>query len=93
MVRCKQCGNLQVAFGTVVMAFTEEQFSDFVATVSGLLHAHRHVACRHQKIIRIPTASTSIMLVFSASEVDALAQMLDEADMELEIEKLFFAGH
>lgn len=89
VVRCNECHHFHVGFGTTVLALTEDQFYDFMNTVDSYHDAHRHYYNADQKVIQIPTAARSIMLVFSLKEIEQLSTLLHTVSKKLDREKFF----
>lgn len=88
IVRCHSCEHIQLAFGTSVMTYTREQFNEFVDSVYEYYTAYQHECSRKQKTIRIPTLSASISLAFSLNELEILMNMLEEAAVLIETDKI-----
>lgn len=78
VVKCNGCEHLQLAFGTIAITFTYEQFDEFVETVCEYYEAYKDECFREQKTLRIPTAAQSISLAFSINEMEQLMNMLNE---------------
>ena len=89
VVRCNVCQHFHVAFGSTVLAHTEDQFYDFIRTVDEYYEINRFYSCRAQKVVQIPTIARSITLVYSLEELRKLSELLHQASDKLDKEKLF----
>ncbi|MGQ3014134.1 MAG: DUF6686 family protein [Flavobacteriales bacterium] len=87
-VKCNECGHIKVCYKTVVLTLDEEMFYAFRDAVEHNYESHRDRICPHQRRIHISTADPSVSMVFCLTDLERLIQMLDEAHMSLEIEKL-----
>jgi hypothetical protein len=89
VVKCNKCAHLHVAFGNTVMAFTTDQFHEFVRTVRDCNQANSNCTNRHAKMIQIPTAARSITLVYSINEIQQLLALLEKAEKKQNDDLLF----
>lgn len=88
VVKCLECGCLKLAFGNTAMAMDEQQFYEFKDAVTEHYRAYRKCVSPTQKRIHIPTALPSLSLLYSLEDLEQLAELLDEAHLSLEIEKM-----
>ena len=83
-----ECGCLKLAFGTTVMAMSETQFYEFKHVIVEYYHSYKKCVSQSQKRIHIPTALSSISLLYSLDDLEQLAELMDEAHLSIEIDKL-----
>jgi len=88
VIKCHGCENLQLAFGTTAITFTNGQFDEFAETVREYHDAYKDEFFRDQKTVRIPTAAASISLAFSVNEMEKLMEMLNEALVLIQADEL-----
>ena len=88
VVKCPGCKTIKMAFGSVAFSMTLDQFYEFQTLVR--LHYGTHSSCiwRGQKRAEIPTANPAITLIYSLEELEALSDLMNEAELALEIERL-----
>lgn len=89
VVWCTVCRHFQVAFGSTILAYTEDQFYDFIRTVDEYYKTNRFYTCRAQKMVQIPTNARFVTLVYSLEELRKLLELLHQASDKLDKEKLF----
>lgn len=84
---CNRRAHVQVCFGNVLFALTQEEFSNF----------NKHICCIHQKHFRelmegkklfIKTERQSLMIAFSGNELNNLKNLLSEASLMMEVEQI-----
>lgn len=88
VARCNKCGNIQLAFGTTSITLDEVQFDEFRETLRDYHEAHVYLDSEEVKAIYIPTAIPSISLVFSLKELQIFIDMLEQAHLSLEVNKV-----
>ena len=76
VLRCAGCGQIQVAFASAILSFTQDQFYDFIAITDELYKCHNLYALPDEKLIRIPTAARAITLVYNVNELKELLQLM-----------------
>ncbi len=89
VVRCNQCRHIHIAFGTTILAFTRDQYHDFVRMIGEQYRLHKNDCCRDQKIIQIPTDARSIMLAYTPGELEKLFNLLEKANTLIDKEQFF----
>lgn len=82
VVRCKDCGHYQLAFGTVMLTLQKEEFTKLVNACNRSLTADDLCAGQHVKSIYIPTPCAGMSLLLTNAELKQLTAMLDTADSE-----------
>lgn len=95
VAKCKKCNHIQLAFGTVAMIQEEEEFYQFKKYVSKHLTANYseyETICPNQKSIYLQTPLNNIRFSFSKNELKQLNELLDQSNLMLEIEKIFYAN-
>lgn len=88
LVRCRCCGHFQLAFGTIAVSLTADQFSEMTVTVNEYHLAYGNDAFRDQKTIRIPAASKAVSIALTVNELDILHNILDESLILLQTDEL-----
>jgi len=88
VVKCMECGCLKLAYGTTVMAMDEDQFYEFKQVIMDYYDTYRKCVSQTQKRIHIPTALSSMSLLYSLDDLEQLSSLLDEAHLSIEIEKM-----
>lgn len=88
IVRCNECRHIKVCYKTLVLTLDEAVFYEFREVIMRNYESHRHRICPQQRRIHISTADPSVCMVFCLLDLERLMDMLDEAHMSLEIEKL-----
>lgn len=89
VVKCNHCLQLHVAFGTTLLAFSEDQFFEFSKMVTESYNTYQFVCCRKEKRVQLPTAIGSVMLVFSINELDQFRDLLQNGGEVLRHDQLF----
>lgn len=87
-VQCKHCLHIKLAFGTTALTFNEEQFYDFKHIADGYWEINKYQHCRTQKQIQIPTSHSAVSLVFTLDELEQLSAIMEEAHINLEVQRL-----
>lgn len=88
VVRCGNCGYVQVAFGTTLIALTLNQFTRFRKLVEDQEGIHRDEPCPNAKCIHMPTPARNMTLVYTIRELRQLQELLNQADACLQVERL-----
>jgi hypothetical protein len=89
VIKCNECTNIQVAFGTTALTLSLKQFNDFIGIVDDLLVTHQSYDFPDQMTIVIPTLSRSVSMICSVNELGNLKQLLMKGKKSLEMAKLF----
>lgn len=89
VVRCKECLQLHVGFGTTVIGFSYSEFIKFLNCVNEEHDKNRGVYCKSSKVIQINTNSRSVTLIYSYNELTQLLKLLDDANKKLAAELLW----
>jgi len=89
VLRCERCGHLNIGFGTTVLALTDDQFYAFADKIEDLYAMHGEDREQHRKHICVPTATSSVTLIYSLNDLKHLSVLLDKAKDRLLLEKLF----
>ena len=89
IVQRRKCAHFQVAFGTVVFTLTQEQLNDFYETINDYYDTYKHWAFHEEKVVRIPTALSSLVLALCVNELELIRTMISKAYVEIEMEKVF----
>ena len=72
---CQQCSYIQIAFGTTVVSFSENQFTEFCDYIQHFFPTYKG-AYHHHKAIYLPINSQNIGWILTAQELRELRTML-----------------
>lgn len=90
VIKCNTCKNIQIAFGTTAIAYTEQEFYEFKKSVFEY-HNHREFdTCPDSKNNYFETPTPNVMLVYNLTEMKNLITLLEGAYIALEVEKLVY---
>lgn len=82
VVRCKQCGCYQLAFGSTMLTLTKKGFETFCKMVKHKCNERDFLFSEHSKCVVIPTPSNGVYMLLTKNEVNQLNEILEEADNE-----------
>jgi len=88
VIKCGNCPNLHVAFGTVLLSLSADQFCAFSKTLARCYDVHKCRDNREEKCIQVPTELSSLMLVFTLNELADFQTLLQSAYEALRRERL-----
>lgn len=88
VVMCNGCTGLQVAFGTIAMALSRNEFMDLCEIVNAEKNEWKDNGFPASKSIYIPTKCRSLSLVFSYREIVKLHALLANASLILKAQEL-----
>lgn len=88
IVKCRGCENLKVAFGTTTLTLNEDDFYELKYIADACYDRYKNCSCRSQKQIQIPTTTQAITLVYTLEELEKLIQLMDEAYINMEVQRL-----
>ncbi len=80
--------NIQVAFGTIGMTLSPEQFNELIVTARELYNANRHASFPDRKQLAVPTVSKSVNIMCSVNELAQLNHLLQQGRNNIEMAKL-----
>ncbi len=89
VIHCRNCGRIQVAFASVVLSLTRDQFYEFIRYADEQYRAYNLHSFPDQKVISIPTDSRSVSIIYSLNELKDLLHLLLAGRNKLEHEDLF----
>ena len=84
VVRCKECENIQIGFGNVMLTTGEAEFDLFLKWLKKIMHEQSPAQKETVRCILIPTPCEGIKLLLSLRELREFDHMLEEADTELQ---------
>ena len=87
VILCKQCSNIRLLFSTVSIDLTETQFYEFKDAIAQYVELNQFRPA-HQRSIYIPTSAVAIHLLYSQNDLKELTEILEDAYLSLEVEKL-----
>lgn len=88
VIRCNQCNQIQVAYGTVIVNLANDDYADFCHKIQQLLVQYPASDQPNLKSIVVNTPYIGLMLYLSERELAELAGMLDIADTKLRSDEL-----
>ncbi len=88
MVRCKQCGYYQVAFGTTCLSLTPNQFTGYKNLIEDYYTMYKDDECENTKCIHIPTPVKALTQLYTLKELARLIALLEHAEATIAVEKL-----
>ena len=83
VIRCKGCGNYQIAFGNVMLTLTPEQLVQLYEKVLRKGQDDDLLLFETSKCIVIPTPKQGYNLVFTKKEFKRFYEMLEIVDTEI----------
>lgn len=87
VVLCRNCQYLQVMHGTTSISLTQEQFYRYKEIIAEYISENSHLSAK-QHAIYIPISSPAIQLLYSLRDLKELMEILEDAELGLEVEKL-----
>lgn len=89
IIRCNDCCNFQIGFGTNVISFTPDQFVKFKNSAELQYELLKIVqGFSLSKKIDLPTFSKNVYLILNQNELTKLWELIEEASVMLQLEKL-----
>lgn len=88
VIKCVHCNKIQMAFGNVMMNLTLNEFQGLRQETIDQIRENKFPAFPEQKNITFYTGSSNIMLVFSHKDLEMLYEMLQQANLMLEVNNL-----
>ncbi len=88
VIKCVYCHKIQLAFGNIILNLSLDEFQNFRYQTIDKLNENKSTGFPDQRNISFPTASTNIRMVFSFKDLGLLYEMLQQANLILEINNL-----
>ena len=88
IIYCELCRHLQLGFGCVLINFHRDEFNGFRRVVTEIIGDHEGMVLSASKSITIPTPCDGLSLYLSATEINILHAMIEEADTNLSVKDL-----
>ena len=82
VVRCRDCGHYQLAFASVMLTFTEDEFRLFGKLVKHKYDSAHDALTESSKSVVLPTPAQGISILLTKKEAARLSAILEEADNE-----------
>lgn len=82
---CRQCAYIQVYYISTMMTISQEQYAALVSQVNDLKKEGRKNIRKNKKVFCVHTFSYNIQMVLSYDELIIFDQILNEANMMLEL--------
>lgn len=82
VVRCRECGHYQLAFASVMLTLTEDEFRLFGKLVKYKYDSTHETLTESSKSIVLPTPAPGISVLLTKNEAARLCAILEEADNE-----------
>lgn len=83
VIRCKDCGNYQMAYGNALLSLTDVQLSDLYKNVIKRNFDEDVSLSEHSKCISIPILKYDFHLLFTKKELTRLYEILEIVDTEI----------
>jgi hypothetical protein len=85
---CKGCNILQIVCGNVAIIVNEPTFNAFVKMINQFANEKQFVTDRELRNIYLESPCRNMHLVFSANELDMLNQLLSQASLLIQAQKM-----
>jgi hypothetical protein len=82
VVRCKQCGHYQIAFGSTMLTLVKKDFEAICKMVKYKSSEKDSSFSEHSKCVVIPTPSYGLHMLLTKNEANRFNEILEEADNE-----------
>ena len=89
VMQCNSCNHIQVAFATIILSLTVDQFYELIETADHLYNVHNLYLCRDEKLVQVPTAARSVAMIFTLNELKEFIGLLIGGRNKLNKQKLF----
>lgn len=83
VVRCRECENLQLGFGNIMLTIASGEFDSFRGWIKKIMQEQSAAQKETVRCIVIPTPCDGVKLLLSLRELREFDHMLEEADTEL----------
>lgn len=95
VVRCKECENIQVGFGNIMLTVNENEFNSFRNWLKKIKDEQSPDQKETVRCVVMPTPCEGVKLLLSIRELREFDNMLEEADTELQSSSLLklFTDH
>lgn len=95
VVRCKECENIQVGFGNIMLTVNENEFNSFRNWLKKIKDEQSPDQKETIRCVVMPTPCEGVKLLLSIRELREFDNMLEEADTELQSSSLLklFTDH
>lgn len=84
VVRCKECANVQIGFGNLMLTVHENELGSFRNWLKSIIDEQSGELKETIRCITIPTPCEGVKLLLSLRELREFDRMLEEADTELQ---------
>ena len=84
---CMDCGNIQVSYGNVLLYFTEESLRRFVKSLNNIDPSYVFEMPEGKRIL-ITSPCKTVMMTLDESELSDIISLVEEAIINLEINKV-----
>ena len=88
VVKCIHCDKIQMAFGNVILNLSQKEFQEIRLETIDKIREHRNPAFPEQKNITYYTDSDNIRLVFSYKDLELFYEILQQANLMLEVNNI-----
>lgn len=85
VLKCLCCDHYQLAFGTSLLIFSQQELYDFWQMVQRQISYSGEVDNPQLKQFQLPTVTPKVILVFNLRELQELEYLLKQAHFRLEI--------
>lgn len=88
VVKCIHCSKIQMAFGNVILNLSTREFQEMRLKTIDKIRENKFPAFPEQKNITYNTDSDNIRLVFSFRDLEVFYEMLQQANLMLEVNNI-----
>ena len=88
VVKCAYCNKIQLGFGNMILNLSQDEFQSFRHQTADKIKENKFTGFPYQKNITFQTDSKNIMMVFSFKDLGVLFEMLQQANLRLEVNNL-----
>jgi hypothetical protein len=93
VVKCKDCGHYQVAFGTMMLSLSEDDYEILCKIVAKKRNEADFAASENTRNVVIPTPSQGLYLLLTREEAHCFYDILEAADSEEKARQMMALFH
>jgi hypothetical protein len=87
VVRCADCSHIQVGFGTTAISYSAEEFEELRHNLRQCHDFYQDSPFPEMKCVHFQQMGLQVKLVYSPKEITQLLDLVEMANLMLEIEK------
>ncbi len=88
VVKCVYCNKIQLAFGNSILTLSQDEFQSLRCQTTDKIRENKFIGFPEQKNITFHTKSKSVMMVFSFKDLELLYEMIEHANLMLEVNNI-----